>query len=233
MKKIILLFLIFISIPNFAQKKGIPIISDILHYFTTPIDDDSLKFFQLNFFNKRIGKVISGVYFEAGTGNDNLKADLINKIAKYPFYSSSPDYSNTILGGSIIINPFQLNFGMYNGSQNLDEMKLNFALPPATPDANKIINEIKFNNYSASFNYIPFTLFWGYAFPSVGIRYTLGSYTYNYNDFSLKENFNGLGIDAQFTFKFKNLFANISYSKYLINSKYFNDGLYIKGGICF
>ncbi len=228
MKKIIILFLILINLPLYAQKKGIPVISDLINYFTTPIEDDSLKFLQYNAFNKRIGNIINGVYFEAGGGNDKMNYQLINQISFLPFYDSSPSLSNTKLGGSIIINPFITNVGYYSGEQDLSELQLNFAYPPTPPNETKLSTVIKYTAIHAAINYIPVSLFWGYLYPSLGpvINYT----TYKYN--SVNKSYMGIGANAAVMFKFKNLFMTVSYSKYITNSEYFNDQLFVGGGIC-
>ncbi|MFH0735136.1 MAG: hypothetical protein V1773_10635 [bacterium] len=228
MKKIILLFIILLNFPLSAQKKGIPVISDIMNYFTTPIEDDSLKFFQTNFFNKRIGNIINGIYFEAGGGNDKMNYELINQISFLPYYSSSPALANTTLGGSLIINPFIINFGYYTGEQDLSELILNFAYPPPPPNVAQLSTIIKYQSMYGSLNYVPFSLFWGYLYPSIGPAVNYSTYKYN----SVNESYVGIGVNTQVMFKFKNLFVTVSYSKYFTNSEYFNDQLFVKGGIC-
>ncbi len=227
-KLFILSLFLFINTEVDAQKKGIPIVSDILHYFTTPISDDSLSFLRGNgFYETRIREIINGVYFSGGVINDKLKTDLINRAVYIPYYSQTPELSFNPISVKVVISPFSFTFGFYNSEQDMTKLKLNFATPPTTPNGNTLDTKLNLSYLESSINYIPFSMFWGYVYPELGIKVNHLETSFN----TKKTYLINIGLNTSIMFKFKNLFFQAEYTKYFNNSKYIKDKLNIGGGL--
>jgi hypothetical protein len=223
-----LALILFINTEINAQKKGIPIVSDILQYFTTPISDDSLTFYRANgFYEMRLRKVINGVYFSGGMINDKISSNLINRSVFVPYYTQNPELSFNPITTKVILSPISFSFGFYNAEQDMSKLKLNFATPPVPPGASVLDTKLKLSYVEASFNYIPFSIFWGYVYPEVGLK--INHLTTSFN--TKKTYLVNIGLNSSVMFKFKNLFINIEYTKFFNNSKYIKDKLNIGGGI--
>lgn len=227
---IVLIFLSFVPLNSnfYAQKKGIPVISDLINYFTTPIKDDSISFYRGNgFYETRIRQIINGAYFSAGTISDKLKSDLINRSVFIPYYTQNPNLNFNPINIKAIISPFSFAFGFYNTEQEMTALPLNFAYPPVPPQSNKLDTKLKISYLEASVNYIPFSLFWGYVYPELGVK--VNHLETNFND--KKKYLVNIGLNTSVMFKFKNLFIQAEYTKYFNNSQYINNKLIIAGGL--
>jgi len=223
----ITLLLLFYAEVN-AQKKGIPIVSDILNYFTTPIEDDSIAFFRTNgFYETRIRKIINGAYFSAGMINDNLTPKLINRAVYIPYYTQSPKLSFNPIALKVVTSPFSYTIGFYSAEQDISELMLPFATPPISPNGNKLDTKLKLSYLEASVNYIPISMFWGYVYPELGVKLNHLETSFN----TKKTYLVNIGLNASIMFKFKNLFLSFDYTKYFNNSEYIKDKLKINGGL--
>lgn len=235
MKKLALLLLILLTTSNitFAQKKdGIPVLSDVLEYFSG-LENDSLAFMETNWWkNEDISEVLSGIRFSGYYTEDKTQGVVLYEMTGLPVWLEGPDNHKFGVSAGFTVNPFIVQFNYSEHEIDLNDADLIFALPPINPDAKSVLADaLIVKDIHVELDYVPLSLFWGYLHFTTGMILNTKMYFHD----ETNKNYFSLGLQAGAFLKYKNLFAGASIARFFIKPNHFkhSDDVKFEAGLWF
>ncbi|GJQ64068.1 MAG: hypothetical protein SCALA702_31210 [Melioribacteraceae bacterium] len=235
MRKLTLLFILLLFTINHtsAQKKdGIPVLSDVLEYFSG-LENDSLTFLETNWWNnKEISEVLSGIRFSGYYTEDKTQGIVLYEVTGLPVWLEGPDNFKFGASSGFTLNPFIIQFNYSEHEIDLGEADLIFALPPINPDAKSVlVDALIVKDVHVEIDYVPLSLFWGYLHLTTGMILNTKMY---FHDETSKSYFS-LGLQTGAFVKYKNIFVGASIARFMIKPDHFkhSDDVKFEAGLWF
>jgi len=234
MKKAIIIILLFIIVqPVFSQAdKKIPVLSDVLEYFSG-LENDSLAFFEVNLWrNPEIKEVLHGVRFSGYYTEDKTQGIVLNEVTGLPVWLEGPDNFKFGFSAGYTINPFIIQLNYSEHQIDLNEADIVFAIPPTNPESKSVFADaLIIKDIHLEVDYVPLSVFWGYLYFSTGMVLNTKMY---FHDETAKSFFS-LGLQGGAFVKYKNIFAGASIARFLIKPDHFkhSDDVKYEAGLWF
>lgn len=186
-----------------------------------------MDFISFNFLrNGEIADVINGPRLGVSSIDEPVMKTILNDITNMPLWKNSPKLNRTGAELTLFYNPFSVEFGAMSATLDLEQVDKYFALPPSRPTENRG-STIDILNFYAGVSYVPFALFYGYVYPSVGAIFYMANYEYEGNT----ETYLTSGLTVEISAKYNWFFVSWSYRKFFENTESFDDQTKLQAGL--